>query len=276
MSNFISKNLFIFVDFMKKLYQTRYMIKSMTLRELKARYVGSLFGLMWEVINPLAQIAIFGIIFGLFFRSEPDPIYDTDSFFIVLVCGLIPWQFFSQTVSSSTTALTSNKNLINKAVGFPSEILPIIKVTSNIISHLIGIALLLLILVLFGIRITPFMPLIFIYLFFISVLAVGMGWILSSLNVYLKDVEQIVGVIIMGWFFFTPIVYSRSMVPEAILPIFRLNPAYHLVVGYRYALLAGRMLPWQGFLYLAGISFFVFALGGLIFRKLKPGFAEVL
>jgi len=276
MRNSLFNNLLIFIDFIKKLYQNRNLVKSMSLRELKALYVGSFFGFLWAVINPLAQVAIFGIIFGVFFKSKPDPIYGTDSFFIYLICGLIPWQFFAQTLSLSTNTLTSNVNLIRRAAGFPSEILPIISVTSNIITHLIGVALLLLILVLFGVKLTLYMLLIFVYLFFIAVFAVGIGWILSSLNVYLRDVQQVVGLITLGWFFFTPIFYSPSIVPESILPVFKLNPMYHFVFGYRYALLAGKMLPWQDFVYLAGISFLTFGLGGIIFRKLKPSFAEVL
>ena len=276
MRNSLFNNLLIFIDFIKKLYQNRNLVKSMSLRELKALYVGSFFGFLWAVINPLAQVAIFGIIFGVFFKSKPDPIYGTDSFFIYLICGLIPWQFFAQTLSLSTNTLTSNVNLIRRAAGFPSEILPIISVTSNIITHLIGVALLLLILVLFGVKLTLYMLLIFVYLFFIAVFAVGIGWILSSLNVYLRDVQQVVGLITLGWFFFTPIFYSPSIVPESILPVFKLNPMYHFVFGYRYALLVGKMLPWQDFVYLAGISFLTFGLGGIIFRKLKPSFAEVL
>jgi ABC-type polysaccharide/polyol phosphate export permease len=80
----------------------------------------------------------------------------------------------------------------------------------------------------------------------------------------------------MAWMYFTPLFYSPSIIPEYILPIFKLNPMYHVVFGYRYAILAGRMLPWQDFTYLAGVSIVTFAIGGIFFRKLKPGFAEVL
>ncbi len=276
MKSFVSENIYIFFDFMRKLYKNRYMVKSMALREVKARYVGSFFGFLWAAINPLVLVAIYGIIFGVFFKSKPDPVYGTDSFFLFLICGLIPWQFFMETVTSSSMVLISNHNLIKKAVGFPSEILPIVNVASNIIKHLIGIVLLVLILLIFGIRFTPFMLLIFVYLFFTAILTVGLGWILSSLSVYLRDVHHVVGLIMMGMFFFTPIFYSPSIVPESVLPLLKLNPAYHLVFGYRYALLAGKMLPWQDMAYLAATSCFVYGLGGLIFRKLKPGFAEVL
>jgi ABC-type polysaccharide/polyol phosphate export permease len=92
----------------------------------------------------------------------------------------------------------------------------------------------------------------------------------------LKDIQVVVRLILTGWLFFTPIFYSPNIVPEAILPIYKLNPMYHVVIGYKYALLAGKLLPMWDLAYLSGISLFTFAIGGLLFRRLKPGFAEVL
>lgn len=272
----MKQNLYIFIDFLKKLYRNRYMVKTMAIRDLKARYVGSLFGFLWAVINPLSQVAIYGIVFGVFFKSKPDPIYGTDSFLLYLLCGLIPWQFFAETVGASSGVILSNSNLVKKSVGFPSEILSIITVTTGIINHLIGVALLLLITVLFTAKLTLLTPLIFLYLFFISIFAVGVGWILSSVNVYIRDVQQIVGVALMGLFFFTPVFYSPAIVPAKALMILKLNPMYHMVEGYRLAVLAGKALPIGDIAYLAVVSCVTFAIGGVFFRRLKPGFAEVL
>lgn len=252
------------------------MVRTMAIRDLRARYIGSLFGFFWAVINPLSQVAIYGIVFGVFFKSKPDPIYGTDSFLLYLLCGLIPWQFFAETVSASSSVILSNSNLVKKAVGFPSEILPIITVTTGIINHLIGVGLLLFITILFTAKLTLFTPLIFLYLFFISIFAVGIGWILSSVTVYVRDVQQIVGVALMGLFFFTPIFYSPGIIPAKVLPLLKLNPMYHMVEGYRLAVLAGKALPISDITYLAVISFITFAVGGVFFRRLKPGFAEVL
>lgn len=252
------------------------MIRMMAIRDLKAVYVGSLFGFFWAVINPLVQLAIYGIVFGVLFNSRPDPVYGTDSYFLFLLCGLVPWQFFAQTVSASTRVLVSNSNLIKKAVGFNSEILPVITVLSNIISHLIGFALLLVIVVIFSGKISPVTPIILLYLFFVIVFAVGIGWILSSLNVYLRDMQQVVGLLTLAWMFFTPIFYPASLIPAKLAPVVRLNPLYHMVEGYRHAILAGRVLPAADIAYMAVVSLLTFAFGGLLFRRLKPGFAEVL
>jgi lipopolysaccharide transport system permease protein len=247
----------------------------MVIRDLRAQYVGSIFGVIWALLEPLTQLVIYGVFFGVLLKHKPDPIYRTDSFFIYLLCGLIPWQFFFQSINQSTQVIMANNNLIKKAVGFPSEILVIIKVLTNSISHLISIALLFLIIAM-TIGVTPYMPLFILYLFFATLFSVGLGWIVSSLNVYLKDVKQVVGIVTLAWMYCTPLFYSPRIIPKAFLPIYKLNPMYHVVTGYRYAILADRTLPWLDLAYLAGISFLTFAIGGIFFRKLKPGFAEVL
>jgi ABC-type polysaccharide/polyol phosphate export permease len=248
----------------------------MVIRELKAAYIGSFFGFLWAVLNPLAQLAIYGIIFGVFFKSKPDLVYGTDSYFLFLLCGLIPWQFFAQTVSASTNVLIANTNLIKKAVGFDAEILPVIPVISNIISHFIGVLLLLFIVLVFMGRISSITPVLVIYLFFIMIFSIGVCWILSSINVYLRDVQQVTGLLMMGWMFLTPIFYSSSIIPIKVLPFIKLNPLYHMVEGYRYAVLAGKILPATDIAYMAIVSILTFGLGGMLFRRLKPGFAEVL
>jgi ABC-type polysaccharide/polyol phosphate export permease len=267
---------FTIVAFLKKLYESRYMIRMMVLRDLKAAYIGSFFGFLWAILNPLAQLVVYGIVFGVFFKSKPDPAYGTDNFFLFLLCGLIPWQFFAQAVSASTSVLITNTNLIKKAVGFDAEILPIITVISNIISHFIGVLLLLIIVLVFMGRISPITSVIIIYLFFIAVFSIGVGWILSSINVYLRDVQQVTNVLMMGWMFLTPVFYSPAVIPVKILPFIKLNPLYHMVEGYRYAILGGKILPSMDIASMAFVSLLTFGFGGMLFRKLKPGFAEVL
>src|SRR5512135_2321104 len=119
------RNIKIFIAFLKKLYESRYMVRMMAVRDLQATYVGSLFGFSWAVLNPLAQLGIYGVVFGVFLKSKPNPVYGTDSYFLFLLCGIVPWQFFSQTVMHSTNTLVANTNLVKKAVGFNAEILPV-------------------------------------------------------------------------------------------------------------------------------------------------------
>lgn len=248
----------------------------MTLRELRATYVGSFFGFFWAVLNPLSQIIIYGVVFGYFLKGAPPPEYGTDSYFLYLVAGLIPWQFFAQTVGASTPVLLTNRNLVKRAAGFPSEVLPIVTVISNIIGQLVSIFLLFIIVLAFSHRLSPNALLVFLYLFFVSIVCVGIGWVLSSLTVFLRDIPQVIGLVLTGLFFFTPIFYSPSIVPSKVLFIMKLNPLYHVIEGYRLAVLAGKALPMLHFCYLGFISLIVLGVGGVLFRKLKPEFAEVL
>jgi len=266
----------IFLEFLNNLYKDREMIMTMAIRELKVRYVGSLFGFFWAVISPLSQVAIYGIVFGLFFQAKANPVYGTDSFFLYLICGLIPWQFFSESVSISANTVISNRNLITKAAGFPSEVLSIITVISQIINHLIALVLLVVVILLFGIPITPMILLLLPYLLLAIIFTIGISWIVSALNVYMRDVQQIMSLILTAWFFFTPIFYSTAIIPPKLLPLLKLNPLYNFVEGYRYILLAGKMPPWENFMYFFIISVVTFGIGGLVFRRLKPGFAEIL
>jgi len=271
----MKENLLTFFYFINKLYQDRSILWTMIKRDLRARFIGSFFGFSWSVIDPLTQVLIYGVVFGLFFKSQPDPVFGTNSYILYLVCGILPWQFFAQSVTASTGSIVTSANLVKKAVGFPSEILPVIKVMSNLISHLIGMLILILIIAIFH-GASFYIPFIFVYMLPTLMFAIGIGWMVAGLNVYLRDVQQVMHLVLMAGFFFTPIFYSPSAVPEPILTLLSLNPMFHAVIGYRYALLTGRMLPLGSLAYLLITSFFIFGLGGIFFRKLKPGFAEVL
>lgn len=269
-------NIVVFFDFLKKLYKSRYMVRMLAVRELKTAYIGSAFGFTWAILNPLVQVLVYGVVFGVFFKSTPDPIYKTDSFLLFLLCGIVPWQFFSQSLTASTGVILANRNLIKKAAGFPSEILPVTSVISNIISHLIGLALLIAVVVIYTGTLSASAPLIFVYMLFAALFAIGIGWVLSSVNVFLRDIQQVLSLAVMVWVFLTPVFYPASIIPAWLQPVMKLNPLYHVVEGYRLALLAGAPLPLSSFAYLGVSSFVMFGIGGMFFRKLKPWFGEVL
>ena len=266
----------IFFHFARNLYKIRFMLRAMALRELKATYVGSFFGFFWAVLNPLCQIAIYGAVFGFFLKGTPPPQYGTKSFFLYLVAGIIPWQFFAQTVGASTGVLFTYRSLVKRAAGFPCEVLPIVSVVSSTVSQLVSVGLLFAIVVAFTHRASPVMLLVLVYLFFAMILCVGVGWILSSLTVFLRDVPQVIGLALTGMFFFLPVVYSAAMVPPKILLVMKLNPMYHVIEGYRLASLTGKPLPVLDMAYLGISSLLILGVGGIFFRKLKPEFAEVM
>ncbi len=269
-------NVLVFLHFMRRLYRIRFMLKAMALRELKATYVGSFFGFFWAVLNPLCQIAIYGVVFGLFLKGTVPPEYGTDNFFLYLVTGLVPWQFLAQTIGTSSSVLLVYSNLIKRAVGFPSEVLPIVSVISNAASQVVSIVLLYAIVVAFTHTVSVNMLFVLVYFLFAVMICVGLGWILSSLTVFLRDIPQIIGLVLTGMFFFTPICYPPSLVPPRLLFVMKLNPFYHVIEGYRFACLTGRPLPAPEFTYLVVSAIVIVGLGGMLFRKLKPEFAEVM
>jgi ABC-type polysaccharide/polyol phosphate export permease len=270
------KNVLVFLRFIKNLYRVRFMLTAMALRELKATYVGSFFGFFWAVLNPLCQIAIYGVVFGIFLKGAVPPEYGTDSFFLYLVAGLIPWQFFAQTIGASSNVLLVYSNLVKRAAGFPCEVLPIVSVISNTVSQLVSIGLLYLIVIAFTRTVYANMLLVLVYLLLSIIICVGLGWILSSLTVFLRDIPQVIGLVLTGLFFFIPICYPPSLVPTKVLFVMKLNPIYHVIEGYRLACLSGRPLPALDFAYLGCSAVVIAGLGGLLFRKLKPEFAEVM
>jgi lipopolysaccharide transport system permease protein len=252
------------------------MLGAMAVRELKATYVGSFFGFIWAVLNPLCQIAIYGVVFGLFLKGTVPPEYGTKSFFLYLVAGLIPWQFFAQTIGGSSTVLLNYSNLVKRAVGFPCEVLPIVTVISNTVSQLVSIALLFLINIIYSYSASPQMLYVLVYLFISIIICIGLGWILSSLTVFLRDIPQVIALVLTGLFFFIPICYPPSIVPPRVLFLMKLNPIYHVIEGYRLACLTGKALSWPDFSYLCLSALCIAVFGGILFRRLKPEFAEVM
>lgn len=264
-----------FISFLRTLYNNRYMIKSFAFADLKKRYTGSFGGIIWSVVHPLAMIFTYYFIFSYVFGMKVRADYGTQSYALWLIGGLIPWFFFSETVSRSTGALQENQALVTKTL-FPSEIIPICLLLSSTINHLIGLAILFVFAVVISGGITTMSAFVFIYFFLMALMVLGFSWALSSLNVFIRDVGQLVGIALNLWFYYTPIFYPISVIPEKYRLILKLNPMYHVVEGYRNSLIVGRYPEPYHLAYLAICSITIFGLGGLLYKRLKPAFADVL
>ncbi len=262
-------------NFMKRLWSNRYMIKSMVVRDIKARYVGSALGLIWTVIQPLATLAVYYFVFSYILKVRIGTSGEIN-FAMWLMAGLLPWMFFAETLSRSSNVLLDNASLITKT-NFNSEILPVVLLGSNFVNHLIAMLLLFLIgipLKLFSFELS--MLRIPIYMFFTMYFVLGLSWIISALNIFLRDIGQLIGVILNVWFYATPIVYPANQVPEAVLKIIKLNPLYFIVEGYRGAIFNYSTIDWFGIKYLFIVGTVFFILGGVIFKRLKKDFGDVL
>jgi len=264
-----------FLNFVLSVYKNSYMIRSMVIREIRARYIGSFLGIFWSIIHPLTQLLIYYFVFSVILKIKLGPEYQTTNFAIWLVAGLLPWIFFADVVTRSPGAVLEQSSLITKTV-FPSEILSFTLLVAAMINHLIGIVIFIGFLLLFGYGITLKVFLILPIFLMTGIFALGISWMLSALNVFLRDIGQIIGVFVNIWFFLTPIIYPQHLIPDNWQGFYNLNPMIYSVEGYRVGLLGTTNINVEGLSYLLLLGFITFAIGGLIFKKLKPAFADVL
>jgi lipopolysaccharide transport system permease protein len=269
---FIARDFFFFL---RSIYQNNYMIRSMVVRDIKARYIGSFLGFFWTIIHPLTQIFIYYFIFSVLLRIRLGPEYGGTNFAIWLISGLLPWFFFAEVVNRSPMAILEQSHIITKTV-FPSEVLAFTHLISAFINHLIGMVILASFLLIFAYGISLKILLVFPIMLIIGVFAIGISWALSALNVFLRDIGQIIGVILHIWFFMTPIIYPPHTIPHNLQRLYRLNPMLHIIEAYRFALLGKTNLTIESLPYILTLVFVTFIIGGLIFKKLKPGFADAL
>lgn len=265
----------ILCNFLQKIYVQRDLIRNFVVRDLKTRYVGSFMGLFWSVIHPIVLLVSYTFVFLFIFGIRPKPDTGTDNFVLFLFCSILPWLFFQDALQRSSTILIDNANLVTKTL-FPSEILPLVVLLSGLVNHLIGFAILLCIIFFTIGKISIFILMVPVYLFFLMLFALGLSWFVASLNVFVRDVSQVLSVILTFWFWFTPIFYSLDQFPKNLLFLIRYNPMAHIVVGYRDCLLRMRMPDLRVLAVLALASLVVFAAGGLFFRNTKREFVDVL
>ena len=259
----------------RRVIQNSYMIRSLVVRDIQSRYVGSLLGLFWSVVHPLTQIAIYYFLFAVVFKVRLGPEYGGTHYAVWLITGLLPWMFFAEIVGRASGSVTGYANLIKKTV-FPSELLPLSHAVAALVNHLIAFAILVAAIVLMGGALPARGFLVFGYMAAAGLFGLGLAWILSSFNVFLRDVGQIMGVLLQVWFYLTPVIYPVSQVPERFRTLLALNPMFHVVEGYRWALLSGAAPDAAGVLYLCVTVAAALLAGGAVFERLKPAFADVL
>ena len=221
----------------------RGLVRSMVRRDLSSRYKGSIIGPAWAVITPVVMIVIFTAIFSGIFGARFGAQGGHFSFAVYLFCGLLPWIAFSEGVQRSTTSLTDNVNLVKRVV-FPTEALPVNLALSGITQQLIGTVVLLVGALLLEHTIRPtalLLPLLLVPQFLVTI---GLGWLMASLGVFIRDMPQINQLTLTTWMYLTPIFYPENIIPPKYLWVVNLNPMAPLVRSYRRILLEGRAPDW--------------------------------
>jgi ABC-type polysaccharide/polyol phosphate export permease len=199
----------------------------------------------------------------------------TQNYSLFLFCGFLPWLLFSETVTRSAVSLLDNSNLITKTV-FPAEIVPVSIFLSSLINHLMALALVIAVVGFYVGHFSLWMLSLPLYMLLIGLFAVGVSWIVSGLQVYLRDTAQVLSVVLTFWFWVTPIFIDEQAFPQWARFALRLNPLAFVVRAYRDRLLSYRVPNFEDLAIVTGYAVTAFLVGGLFFRHLKRGFADVL
>lgn len=261
-------------DFCITLWQKKRMIFELARRDFITENSGTLLGIFWNYAQPLIFVLVLTIVFTFGLRQNPGKVVP---FLVFLISGLIAWQFFSQTWSHLTGIINSHAFLIRKG-DFPLAILPLAKMLSDLVPHIVLIVVSVIIAWCQGISPTLYTLQVFYYLAGLLCLLLGLGWMTSAASLFIKDVNHFVGILTQFGFWITPVFWNIDLVPPKYLWLFKLNPAYYFVTGYRDSLIYGIGF-WEKpaeVLYFWTITLLTLIIGAAVFRRLKPHFGEVV
>lgn len=264
----------------------RELLLNLTLRELRGKFKRSALGWLWSVVNPLAMIGIYALVFGVFFNvavPTGDP-SDLRSYALFLVCALLPWTFLTNSLNGMVSSIVANEGLVKK-VYFPRWVLPAASALAWLSSF--GVELLVLggVLLVAGNLIIPWVPVVLALMALQLGFALGLGLVLSSANAYFRDVQHFLAILLNIWFYATPILYPIDLPPRTYevggisVPVRRLlelNPMTSFVDAYRDLLYHLRSPSLPEWLTLLGITTASLIVGTLVFARLEPRLAEEL
>jgi ABC-type polysaccharide/polyol phosphate export permease len=258
-------------DHIRHLIRYREAVRTLVVRDLTVRYSNSLLGVLWSLLHPLLMMAVFTVLFTFFWPSGIDkyPIY--------ILAGLLPWNFFSGATLGAVASIVNNAPLISR-VYFPRDILPISTVLSNLVNFLLALLLLLGLALVYRIPLGASLVFLPVVIFIQCLFSLGLGLFLSALNVHFRDTQQIMEVLILAWFFLTPVLYPIDLIQnlDLRLALKVANPIASLVVAYRDILYAGRMPELTSLLITTAEVLGLLVFGYWFFHKTSPSFAEEL
>jgi len=261
--------------FLRNLVERRSLLFQLVRRDFEQRFIGSAMGWIWGVIHPLVLLVSWWYVFSVCLRQTLPADEVTQNYPLFLFAGMLPWLLFSDTVQRSASSLLDQANLITKTV-FPAEIVPVSVFLSTLVSHLLALALMIAVVGIWDNQISFFLLLLPLYMAAIGLFAVGLGWIVASLHVFLRDTSQVLTVALTLWFWVTPIMITEEHFPHWAQFLKIANPMYFGVRAYRQILLTSRFPDPSDLLMLTAYGATTFLVGGLFFRYMKRGFADVL
>ena len=256
------------------------LLRTLVRRDLEARYKGSVLGNLWPLFNQLSQLFIYTYVFSIILKVKLDlqglPEDNSFTFGLWLFAGLLPWIAFTSGLIQSTGSVIKQPNLVKKVV-FPLTLLPLVPILSTFIESAFGLAALIVLTAVLSntLHLTlALLPLIWLpQLLFTA----GLGYLMASLTVFVRDIAQTIGIILNLWFYLTPVVYPANLIPEPFQGwVFKLNPLATIAQIYRDLILVGETSYWQEWLITSVLSLMLFIMGLWLYQRLRPSFADVL
>jgi ABC-2 type transport system permease protein len=269
------------MTYLTDVVESRDLFVNLTLRELRTKYKRSFLGWGWSLINPLATMAIFTLVFSVLLKSNPPPGDPSGLhiFALFLLCGLLPWNYLANSMTGGMYSLVGNGNLVKK-VYFPREVLVAANVASWLFTLLIEMGVLSVALLAFGNMVLPWLPLVLVIMVIQTVFVLGVALMLSVLNVYFRDTQHLILILLQVWFYATPIIYSITLVQQhasgVVYKLYELNPMTQFVIAYRDLLYDLRWPTLGTFVYLVVVSIATLAIGAAVFRRFEGRLAEEL
>lgn len=261
-----------------ELWQYRELLLNLTIRDLKVRYKNSVLGIAWSLINPLLMMLVFTLVYAVLLGQANRPDYSA-----FILSGLLPWNFFSASIMGGAGSVVNNGHLIKK-IYFPRAVLPTSLVLSNLVNFLIALPVYFVLALLLGVKFTPYLVFLPVVLVVQLIFTIGVSLFLAALNVFYRDVQHIMEVIILAWFFLTPVIWDVGSLPQSkvilgvAVPVQRLvyilNPMASIVASYRDVLYYGRSIGWDFFLRTVITALLTLVIGFFVFNHLKGRFAE--
>ena len=251
----------------KDLFNYSEFLKSNVKKDIRGKYKGSFLGVLWSFINPLLSVLVYAIVFPYIMRIK------VENYLIYLITGIIPWTFFTSAINTGIISILSNADIIKK-VYFPRIILPISSVTSALVNFFISCIIILAFCIFGGVGISTsllWLPLVALIQY---VMLFGFTFILSAIEMYMRDIEHIVNFVLAMAFYATPILYTPDIFPDNLSWILKINPMAYLVNAYRDIFLYHQNPSLYGLIVVGVFSVAIFIIGYIVFERLQKGFAE--
>ncbi|MHB8073346.1 ABC transporter permease [Desulfosporosinus fructosivorans] len=256
---------------LRLLYRYRNMIKQTSFNDIKARYAGSLLGLAWAALYPILFLGCYAMVYIYVFNVRFQ-MFNTNEYVILIFCGLIPFLGFQETINSGITSVVANVGLMKNTL-FPIELVPVKSLIVSQTTQFSGLVIIFVALGFLG-KLTFLSPLVLLFWVLQMAFQLGLSWILSSLNVLFRDLQNIVALLTLLLMFISPIAYPVSMVPPNLVPFLKMNPLFYIISCYQDVLIYGRLPQLAIFLPFLTMSLFSFVGGYWFFMKMKRVFVD--